>query len=502
MRITTKLTLSFSFLILILLAAHLYQERLIHEMRQVQEELSRLSLVSGLQALSVVENTRDLAEFTEKFLAFGDEGYRDEVRASHQHLGDEIDKLNELSRDSQILRAQTQVLNVPWTQLQSDLVEIEKLTARSSSSERARWWQRVSPEFDKLKAEAQRAEQASNRMIEVGIARSRATAERVNLISRTTLFVALGLALIVTILVFRSIARSLDQLIIGTRRIARGDFAYKVDESGGDELAELASYFNQMARRLGELDQLKRDFVSWVSHDLRAPLASIQETTRLMLDQYSDDLERPQRRLLELNLASSQRLSQMIHNLLDLSAMEAGVTKYEFELVDVGELLAAAAEDVHGLLIDRKLSVVLPNGFLGLKVWADPVRLRQVLGNLLSNAIKFSPEGGTIKLSAKPLDKVPAVVPRQWLDLLRKSAAGYCSISVADEGPGVPEEIRNRIFDQYYQADHRIAPGVQGTGLGLSIVRKVVEAHSGAIWVESNPGQGSTFFVLLGRSAR
>lgn len=500
MRITTKLTLGFSFLILILLAAHLYQERLIHEMRQVQEELSRLSLESGLQALSVVETARDLEEFTSKFLGTGDPDYREEARASRESLGEEIGQLNALSRDSDILRGQTQVLNGYWLQLQGDLVQIEQLTS-AGRSERTQWWEHVSPEFDRLLIEAKKAERVSDQMIEVGISRSRATAARVNLISRTALFVALGLALIVTIVVFRSITNSLGQLIIGTRRIARGDFTYKVDESGGDELAELASYFNQMAGRLGELDQLKRDFVSWVSHDLRAPLASIQETTRLLLDQYSDDLEFPQRRLLELNLASGQRLSQMIHNLLDLSSMEAGVVKYEFEPVDVGEILAAAAEDVHGLLLDKNLALVSMNGSTGLKVWADPVRLRQVLGNLLSNAIKFSPEGGTIRLGAKSSDKIPSGVPNQWLDRLRKSEAGYCWISVADEGPGVPDGIRNRIFDQYYQAEHRTAPGRQGTGLGLAIVRRVVEAHDGAIWVESTPGRGSTFFVLLSRPA-
>jgi signal transduction histidine kinase len=499
MRITTKLTFGFSFLILILLAAHLYQERLIHEMRRVQEELSRLSLESGLQALSVVETARDLEEFTNKFFASGDKDYRDEARASHESLSKEIAQWNRLSEDSDILRVQTQALNAAWLELQADLNQVEKLTGPAAKSEAVQWTQRVSPKFDRLLIEAKEAERVSDQMIEVGISRSRATAERVNLISRTTLFVALGLALIVTIIVFRSITKSLDQLILGTRRIARGDFTFKVDESAGDELAELASYFNQMARRLGELDQLKREFVSWVSHDLRAPLASIQETTRLLLDQYSDDMELPQRRLLELNLASGQRLSQMIHNLLDLSSMEAGVVKYEFEPVAVEEILAAAAEDVHGLLLDKHLSLVSANGSKGLKVWADPVRLRQVLGNLLSNAIKFSPEGGTIRLDAKSVDTIPSAVPNQWLVRLRKSDTGYCWISVTDEGPGVPEEIRNRIFDQYYQADHRTAPGRQGTGLGLAIVRRVVEAHDGAIWVESLPGRGSTFFVLLNR---
>ncbi len=499
MRITTKLVLGFSLLILIFLVVHLYQERLIYEMRQAQEDLSKLSLEAGLKALSIVENVRDLEEFTNKFLSSGDPFYRDESRANRASLEQEISELNALSRGSDILQVQVRALNGFWLDLQNDLVEIEKLTQRTGPSERNRWWQEVSPKFDRLLVEAKNAERASDRMIEVGIARSRATAERVNWVSRMALFVALALALSVTVVVFRSIRRSLVQLIVGTRRIARGDFTYKVDESQGDELAELASYFNQMARRLGELDQLKRDFVSWVSHDLRAPLASIQETTSLLLEQFSEDLRTPQRRLLELNLASSQRLSQMIRNLLDLSSIEAGAVKYEFEPVDVGEILAGAAEDVHGLLLDKRLTLFSPNGSPGRQVWADPFRLRQVLGNLLSNAIKFSPEGGTIQFHVESFEQVPADVPKDWAERVRKSRAGYCRISVSDEGPGVPEEIRHKIFDQYYQAAQRTAPGLQGTGLGLAIARRIVEAHDGAIWVSDNPGRGSTFSVLLRR---
>ena len=502
MRLTTKLTLGFSSLILIFLGAHLYQEQLIHEMQQAQEDLSRLSFDSGLQALALVEDLRDLREFTQKFLqTVGDTFYRDEARAIRESLDGRIDQLNQLNRDNEFLQPQMQELDRAWLDLRSDLMAIEGLEASTAQADRLRRWDEVEPKFETLLSVAQKTVRASDRMIEVGMERSRAMAARVNWVSRAALFVALGLSLAVTALLFRSIARSLGPLIIGTRRISRGDFAYKVDESGGDELAELASYFNRMARRLGELDQLKRDFVSWVSHDLRAPLASIQETTRLLLDQFSDDLESPQRRLLELNLASAQRLSQMIRNLLDLSSIEAGVVKYDFEKVNVAEILAGAAEDVHGLLFDRKLQLISLDEASDLEVWADPVRLRQVLGNLLSNAIKFSPEGGTIRINARPCDQVPSEAQFLGSSPPKPRHGGYCWISVSDEGPGVPTEIRNRIFDQYYRADHRTASSRQGTGLGLAIVRRVVEAHDGAIWIEDNPDRGSTFFVLLHRPA-
>ena len=502
MRLTTKLTLGFSSLILIFLGAHLYQEQLIHEMQQAQEDLSRLSFDSGLQALALVEDLRDLREFTQKFLqTVGDTFYRDEARAIRESLDGRIDQLNQLNRDNEFLQPQMQELDRAWLDLRSDLMAIEGLEASTAQADRLRRWDEVEPKFETLLSVAQKTVRASDRMIEAGMERSRAMAARVNWVSRAALFVALGLSLAVTALLFRSIARSLGPLIIGTRRISRGDFAYKVDESGGDELAELASYFNRMARRLGELDQLKRDFVSWVSHDLRAPLASIQETTRLLLDQFSDDLESPQRRLLELNLASAQRLSQMIRNLLDLSSIEAGVVKYDFEKVNVAEILAGAAEDVHGLLFDRKLQLISLDEASDLEVWADPVRLRQVLGNLLSNAIKFSPEGGTIRINARPCDQVPSEAQFLGSSPPKPRHGGYCWISVSDEGPGVPTEIRNRIFDQYYRADHRTASSRQGTGLGLAIVRRVVEAHDGAIWIEDNPDRGSTFFVLLHRPA-
>ena len=497
MRITTKLTLGFSFLIAILLAAHLYQERLIRRMGQVQEELSQLSFDAGLKALGSAGVAEDLMGSAELYLSYGGEDNRADLHAARADFDERLHVLQELTRQNDLLSAQVAVLEGFWIRIQPDLKDIEEISASASKAERNRLWKRVSPRLEALLDEAKRTVAASDRMIQVGVDRSHAMAARVNLIARATLFVALGLALAVTVPLFRSITRSLRQLTAATRRVANGDFSYKVDESGGDELAELASYFNRMAHRLGELDQLKRDFISWVSHDLRAPLASIQETSRLLLDQFSDELEAPQKRLLELNLASAQRLSEMILNLLDLSAIEAGVVKYEFESVDVGEILEGVAGDFHGLILDKKLDLVSPDGTPRALVRADPVRLRQVLGNLLSNAIKFSPERGTIRLSVRTFQKLPAEVPADCASRVRRSSDGYCWIGVSDEGPGVPADLRDKIFDRFYQADQRPATGRQGTGLGLAIARRIVEAHEGAIWVVSNADRGSTFFVLL-----
>ena len=151
---------------------------------------------------------------------------------------------------------------------------------------------------------------------------------------------------LVSFFIVQSISRPLKQLTQGTRTIAEGKFFYRLDTTRHDEFAQLAKDFNTMTLRLDELDQMKKDFVSHVSHELKAPLASMQETIRLLLEQIPGPLNDKQRRLLELNLASGRRLSTMIGNLLDLSRFEAGVVQYELKSNDLIALVRTAAADL------------------------------------------------------------------------------------------------------------------------------------------------------------
>jgi two-component system sensor histidine kinase GlrK len=314
---------------------------------------------------------------------------------------------------------------------------------------------------------------------------------------------ALAVSCLVITLVVRSISRPLSHLTEGTRRISEGQFDYRLDTSRGDEFSQLALDFNTMTRRLSELDQMKKDFVSHVSHELKAPLASIRETLKLMLEELPGPLTDKQKRLLEINLHCAQRLSSMIGNLLDLSRMEAGMMEYDLRSNDVVPLVRTALAELEPQAGEKGINVQARLPEDSLQAHCDADRTLQVIGNVISNAIKFSPNGGDIKVRAYETGGIPSNLPDSW----RRTVQGigqelkYVVIAVADKGAGIPAEHKGRIFERFQRGQQTKASKSQGVGLGLSICRTIMQAHQGAIWVEDNAGGGSIFFILLPASS-
>ncbi len=230
-----------------------------------------------------------------------------------------------------------------------------------------------------------------------------------------------------------------------------------------------------------ELDEMKLQLLSTVSHELRTPLASIKGfTTSLLREDITWD-QKTQRDFLEIIDAEGDRLAELISNLLDMSRIDAGTLAMELEEVRLGTLLRdaiaaakiQAPQHVFSLHIPARLPLVS----------ADPRRIRQVLHNLLENAVKYSPPGSKV-----------AVAVRHDPPFVR--------ISVTDEGIGIPQEYQERVFERFFQVDSASTRRVGGSGLGLAISRSIVEAHGGRIWVQSEPGNGSTFIFTLPVAAR
>ena len=292
------------------------------------------------------------------------------------------------------------------------------------------------------------------------------------------------LSILVAFPIVWSIVTRLREVARATHVVAGGKFEHRIPVKGADEFAELARDFNTMSQRLGELDQLKKDFVSHVSHDLKGPLASTRETVNLLMAEIPGPLNEKQRRLLDLCLKSSQRLSAMIGNLLDVSRMEAGMLEYKFEFADLIPLGRNIAAEFEGLARERKIEIAVEAAVTEIWVQCDPVRMAQVIGNLIENAIKFSPAAARVVLRMETRDH-------------------SALLSIRDRGPGVPVEFRERIFERFLQVNpEKKTKSGQGVGLGLSICRTIIEAHSGAIWVEGNPEGGSVFFVKIRTSER
>ncbi len=241
------------------------------------------------------------------------------------------------------------------------------------------------------------------------------------------------------------------------------------------ERAQLAREAEQAAA-LREADRLKSLFISTITHELQSPLGFIKGYATTLLRPGANFDERTRREFLQIISEETDSLSALIDDLLDLSRIEAGALRIEKRPVSLARLVRRSVERARAEAGGHHFALRLPPGLPAVE--ADPQRLGQVLRNLLDNAVKYSPDGGTITVSAT------------WED-------GSVVASIADQGIGIPAEEQGRVFEHFYRASGAAGAGRRGVGLGLSICRGIVEAHGGRIWLESKLGQGTTVHFSL-----
>jgi len=227
-----------------------------------------------------------------------------------------------------------------------------------------------------------------------------------------------------------------------------------------------------------EVDRIKNEFISTVSHELRTPLTSIKGSLGLVTLGAFGALPEPARDLIEIAKKNSERLIDLVNDILDVEKLESGTLALHFETLDLSKLVADVIDTNDGLAREFGVNFVCRDLDPDAMVRGDSNRLTQIIANLLSNAAKFSPSGQDVEIS-----------------VLRESDT--VKVSVSDRGPGIPEEFRTRIFERFSQADGTDARDKGGSGLGLNITRSFVEKHGGLIDYESKVGVGSTFFFTL-----
>ena len=227
--------------------------------------------------------------------------------------------------------------------------------------------------------------------------------------------------------------------------------------------------------RESEAERMRNAFVATVSHELRSPLTAISGYTDTLLNSGPWDTD-TERDFLGIVARSATKLTGLVDNLLDAAKVEAGVLHVEREPARIERIAEQVIAQRRALVPDHPLSLQVQPGLP--LVEADPVRVEQVLANLVDNAIKYSPAGGHITIH---------------VDLVGDSV----EVSVSDHGVGISAEHAERLFDRFYRVDGAVARSTRGVGLGLFICRALVEAHGGRIWVESQPGKGSTFHFTL-----
>jgi signal transduction histidine kinase len=242
-------------------------------------------------------------------------------------------------------------------------------------------------------------------------------------------------------------------------------------------LAELESARETLALRnakLEELEGLKETLTQTLVHDLKNPLAAVLGNLELMERKADESILHLVRR----SKAAAWRMHQMILNLLDIGQLEEGKLVLHPEILDAGTLARKACQEMEGGAGQRGVKLEIEAGEANAVLKGDGAVLRRVLDNLLSNAIEHSPQGGTVRIAVSPCDE-------------------GIEIAVSDQGPGVPAEFRERIFEKFQRLENRKSVPGANRGLGLTFCRLAVEAHGGTIWVDDAPSGGALFRALL-----
>jgi heavy metal sensor kinase len=247
-------------------------------------------------------------------------------------------------------------------------------------------------------------------------------------------------------------------------------------ENPRDEFGRLATVFNDTLARLQDAFEQLRRFTADASHELRTPLTAVRSVGEVALQRHLG--AEGYREVIGSMLEEVDRLTRLVENLLTLTRAESGRIPLTVEVVDLGALATGVAESLRVLAEDKEQTLAVETAG-PLSVRGDPAILHQALLNLLYNAIRYTPSQGTIRVSA------------------RATPSGEAAIAVADTGPGIPVEHRERIFERFYRVDGGRSREAGGTGLGLAIARWAVEANGGRIEVEGGEGKGSVFRIVL-----
>ena len=297
-------------------------------------------------------------------------------------------------------------------------------------------------------------------------------------------------------LVAMSITRPINEIVSNFEDISnsalKGDLNRRAETDVGVDFRKIPSGLNDILdslqiysddlekanKELKSLDQMKDVFLSNVSHELRTPLTSIKGYTQNVYDESLGDINSPQKASLEAVLRNADRLRRLVNSLLYISQAQAEIIEYKFKECHIAKIISDAIMDTimlveaNDLHIEKKIPSDIPT------IEADEAHLVDMLNNIVDNAIKFSPPGGMITLGVSDEEK----------DL---------HLTVSDTGIGIPKELIPNLFKKFYQIDSSIRRKYGGTGLGLYICKKIVDAHSGEIWIESEPHKGTTVHIRL-----
>ncbi|WP_410983036.1 sensor histidine kinase [Bacillus cereus] len=295
---------------------------------------------------------------------------------------------------------------------------------------------------------------------------------------RIFLAVLLGFIVVLSIIFIaiaaRYIIRPIRTFTKATQKIASGEYDIELDEGRKDEIGTLSTSFKKMTKSIKELDQMRQEFVSNVSHEFQSPLSSIQGFSKTLQSEKMTEAER--KHYLQIIEGESKRMSSLCKQLLTLASLDKEETVLQMKEFHLQKQIKDVIFMLEWKWREKDIAVEfdVPN----INIKGDENLLHQVWANLFTNSIKFTDQGGTIEFAARELEN-------------------SVEISVSDSGIGMEQEEINRIFDRFYKVDTARTRNIEGSGLGLSIVHKIVALHHGDISVESKKGEGTTFRIEI-----
>ena len=280
-------------------------------------------------------------------------------------------------------------------------------------------------------------------------------------------------ALAAAALVGRAITRPVDRLEATSAALAGGDLAARADETGPAELRHLAQATNEMAIKLEELFDARRQLVAWASHDLRTPIASLQA----MVEALEDGLAEPAD-YLPMMREQVRALGMLVDDLFELARIDAGALTLELRDAPVAGLVETTVRGLQPQAAARRVLLEARLDDVEARARCAPDKVERVLYNLVANALRHTPTDGSVAVLVRPQEREVLV-------------------TVEDSGEGIPPEALRRAFDRFWRADRARPRDGGGAGLGLAIARGLVEAQGGRIWAENRPGGGASVSFTL-----
>lgn len=276
---------------------------------------------------------------------------------------------------------------------------------------------------------------------------------------------------------------AVEELSVGARAVAGGDFQTRVNVSTNDELSDLAMSFNEMVSHVNESTALqrraedsRRELVAAVSHDLRTPLTAIRAMLEALADGVVDDEATVHRYHVTMR-SQVDHLSRLIDDLFELSQIDSGVVRYEFRRADLTSIVSDAVESFAMSASPRAITVNL-DAHGRITATIEPSKIARVINNLLDNAMRHAPDGSNV-------------------DVLLTSDGSDAQVTVRDRGDGVDASDVKHIFDRFYRGEKSRSRAYGGAGLGLAIAKGVIDAHQGRIWVENALDGGARFTFTI-----